>query len=412
MNRAEQYTFHLCKKTFLSVWSYATPQGKNRKEQCDALIVCDPNVVIISVKDCALKDTGTPETDWQRWTRKAVDASIKQIYGAERWILQAKCVVRADGTNGLPFPEPGRIQVHRVAVALGSQGEVPISAGDVSKGYVHVLTEEALDAILTELDTVSDFVAYLTAKEKWLNSIERVIVTGGEHNLLAWYLLNDRVFPANADTFLIDDDFWNALEEKPEYQRKKAADKPSYMWDYIIEEFSKHALAGTLEIGDSLTEAERLVRTMARETRFQRRVLGKAFKEFMLRSKKGPQSRIVPSESGVVYVFLTATSDTERSQRIKELQARCIVARGLHTQCKTVIGICTEELDSGGRSFDGTYFEQEEWTEEHENVKRQLQDAGIFANPTPTPFLESEYPHEDAHDSKPTSNDGDDEGAE
>lgn len=393
MTPSEAFTFKLSQHTFLSMWSYANPQSRNGKELCDILVVCDPDVIIISVKDCVFKDTGVPEVDWKRWTKNAIDDSVKQIYGAERWVRRAQNVVRQDGSPGLPLPPPDRRVVHRVAVALGSRGEVPISAGDFGKGFVHVLTEGSVETVLSELDTISDFVCYLSDKEKWFASLEKLIVSGGEENLLAVYLHNGRAFPTGADHYFLDGDTWEAVQKKPEYQRKKAADQESYLWDRIIEEFSQHALAGTLEIGNSLTDAEQLVRTMTREPRFQRRVLAKHFKGLMAKSRETPMARIVKSER-VTYVFLAAPLGMDRERRLKELQIRCFVARGLNHEFPTVVGIGTEQLGGKGRSFDGLYLNHEKWTEENEKQMTEYQAIGIFANPMKTPFTEMEYPED------------------
>jgi hypothetical protein len=56
INKAEEFVFHICRETFLSLWSYANPLGKNGKELCDILIVCDPDIVIFSVKEIEFKE--------------------------------------------------------------------------------------------------------------------------------------------------------------------------------------------------------------------------------------------------------------------------------------------------------------------------------------------------------------------
>ena len=65
-NESEQLVYDICKKSFLSLWSYANPLGKNLKELCDVLIVCDPDIIIISVKDISITDSGDISTDWKR----------------------------------------------------------------------------------------------------------------------------------------------------------------------------------------------------------------------------------------------------------------------------------------------------------------------------------------------------------
>jgi hypothetical protein len=57
MNRtAEEVTYELCQKTFLSLWSIATPIREDRKELCDILVVSDPIIIIFSVKEIRYAD--------------------------------------------------------------------------------------------------------------------------------------------------------------------------------------------------------------------------------------------------------------------------------------------------------------------------------------------------------------------
>ena len=131
-NRAEEIVYRFFRRSFLSLWSYANPRGKNSgKELCDTLVVCDPNVVIVSVKACDLAKTGDAETNGARWRKRTIDESLKQIYGAERWVRTAPQVIRSDGSPGLPLPSPRRI--HRVAVAAGGRRQTPIESRDFGK---------------------------------------------------------------------------------------------------------------------------------------------------------------------------------------------------------------------------------------------------------------------------------------
>jgi hypothetical protein len=87
MNASEEYTLGLCHKTFLSLWSYANPRSEPGKELCDVLVVCDPDVVVFSVKDIQFRDTGDFAVNAERWSRKAVDESIHQLYGAKEPLI-------------------------------------------------------------------------------------------------------------------------------------------------------------------------------------------------------------------------------------------------------------------------------------------------------------------------------------
>jgi hypothetical protein len=86
MNQSEQFVFKLCRRSFLSLWSYASPRGKGGKELCDILVVCDPHVIIFSVEEVNYIETDDTVVGWERWRRSAIEESSGQIYGAERWL--------------------------------------------------------------------------------------------------------------------------------------------------------------------------------------------------------------------------------------------------------------------------------------------------------------------------------------
>jgi hypothetical protein len=162
LNETERLVFELCTKSFLSLWSYANPQGKTPgKELCDILVVCEPDVIIFSVKEVIFAEEGNEEVNQARWFKRAIEDSVKQIYGAERWLNSASHVIRKDGTSGLPLPTLAVRRLHRIAVALGGKGKVWKSFGDFGKGFVHVFDERSLEVVMSELDTITDFIKYL-----------------------------------------------------------------------------------------------------------------------------------------------------------------------------------------------------------------------------------------------------------
>ena len=90
---------------------------------------------------------------------------------------------REDSTLGVGLPQPEEIRIHRIAVALGSDGTMGMPYGDFGKGFVHVLDESATEILLSELDTISDFVKYLRDKEQFLQSA-KLECEGSEEDLL------------------------------------------------------------------------------------------------------------------------------------------------------------------------------------------------------------------------------------
>lgn len=397
INKSEEFVAQVCQQSFLSLWSYANPKSKDtRKELCDILVACDPDVIIFSVKEIGLP--GDTITDIERWRRRAIDASVKQIYGAERCVSGMSHVIRNDGSNGLALPGVPNRKIHRVAVALGGKGKTPIKFGDFGKGFVHVFDEVSFQIVMSELDTVTDFVEYLDAKEELYKSGVKTIFNGGEEDLLAFYLQQGKKFPKNINICIVEGDIWESFITKPEYRAKKNADVDSYVWDRIVESLSADILNGRMEFGGDLTQSELAVRVMARETRFGRRALGKSFMEFYeSASMKKIGARMMPGLSGVIYVFLAMPHGTDREFRVAELGGRCFVARGLNRDCHTVIGLATEQYVRGkGFSFDVIYLHMPEWTAANQTEMEYSQkEFGYFKNPILHLIHGNEYPQTD-----------------
>jgi hypothetical protein len=171
MNEAELLVYRVCRHSFLSLWSYINPRRKPAgRELCDVLVVCEPDVIVFSVKQITLTNSGRPEVDAQRWQRNAIDESCKQIYGAERILRTSSNVIKSDGSLGVLLPSASELRMHRVAVALGGRRQVSLPFGDFGKGFIHVMDEVCFLTLLKELDTITDFIAYLPAKEAFCQS--------------------------------------------------------------------------------------------------------------------------------------------------------------------------------------------------------------------------------------------------
>lgn len=386
MTPSEKLVSDLCTRTFLSLWSYASPQRSDGRELCDALVVFGENIVIVSVKEIALSDHPDQGVVERRWTKKAIDDSVKQLSGAKRILASMSHVIRNDGAAGVSLPSGASRRVHLVAVAAGANRTLPIASGDRDVGYVHVLDEIALRTVLSELDTTPDFLHYLQAKEGYRGAI----ACEGEENLLGVYLQAGRILP-DQHMLLIDGDVWSEIAAKPEFVARKAEDKVSYWWDRTIEVLIRDYKLQP-ESGASPSEHELLVRTMAAENRFARRALSGAFLDWLLLRKAGARNLV--SQSGIAYVFGTYPRDCEREYRVADLGARCFVARSRSGVGKpTVIGIATEIYDPSGYSLDAVYLHMPDWTDEDEQKAQEARRRfGIMKAPERSVAPLEEFP--------------------
>ena len=385
---SEELVHKLSRDSFLSIWTYPNPLNDKRKELCDVLVVCHPDVLIFSVKEIEYRDTGRSEVDFERWRRAAIAESCKQIYGAQRAIDRQASVVYAENQPAIPFPAPGTRKIHRIAIALGAKDAVPLTFGDFGRGFVHVFDEKSLSAVMQSLDTISDFVKYLNDKEEFYTS-GKLSLFSGEEDLLALYLAEGCRFPYAPDFIVVDEGLWSAFTEMPEAVSDRAEKEVSYVWDNIIERvfenFSNANYQTSWEPGErTLTELELSLRAMAKENRRMRTYLGRSIVGLIQSSSTiTNRGRIFdPTETKVRYVFMVGDYDGNREGNAKELEARCLVARGMDHSKTTVIGVLIElRKGAEGDAVSICYFDAPEWTSElQERMELYQNELGLFKN--------------------------------
>jgi hypothetical protein len=390
MTPSEQLVYDLCKRSFLSLWSYANPQRPDGRELYDALLVFGEHIVIFSVKEITLQTDTDPEVAARRWVRKAVDASIDQLVGAKRQLAAMDRVIRHDGTPGLSLVSSDKRHIHLVAVAAGSDRSVPFKGGGDGENYVHAMDEHSFRIILRELDTAGDFLHYLQTKESFQGSL----VYEGEENLLALYLHRGRALPTELHLVYVEDGAWEGFGKKPEVQARKEADRTSYLWDQLVERFITDYDV-TLEEGPAPPDHEKVVRTMASENRFARRNLIDSWLGWLATGQAGARACISPS--GVGYVFGSFPRDWSREDRVREITLRCFAARSRQVLNRaTVVGIATEVSDgTPGASYDAVYGHLPEWSDEDETKALKMRKAlDLFDSPTLHSVSVDEYPVE------------------
>ncbi|HAF78901.1 MAG TPA: hypothetical protein DCG42_16445 [Maribacter sp.] len=138
MTPSEQYVADLCQKSFLPFWNFPNPIGKKNKELCDVLVICGNYILIISVKDIRVSSHTDKKVQYERWVKKAVEDSAKQIYGAERFLKTANEVYAKNRTNKISLPPKNERIIFRIAIAFGSDNTFPLPYGEFGQGFVHV----------------------------------------------------------------------------------------------------------------------------------------------------------------------------------------------------------------------------------------------------------------------------------
>lgn len=415
----ERYLARACERTFLSLWSYPnpyTPRGKkgrqgSGKELCDLLVVFGHHILIFSDKDIRFDTEVEIEVAWERWRRRSIDKSISQLHGAERWLRNNPSEIYLDPACEKRFPldiaKLAPHQIHLVAVTKNSPGHakkhfgggssgsfmlIPASAakkvnntpfvlsdGNQNKTYVHVFDEVTLDTLFEELDTISDFVSYLSAKEEGIRD-GCLQVISGEEDLLAYYIMNgglinpnqfrfdDTALAKQFKSFSIGEGFWAHYASSSERTAIKRANEPSYFWDSLIEQFAGHILAGSVPIemskfflSSEFVSHEQAIRWMARENRMARRMLSKDFVEKMQSSLKGHRtSRICfsPFNKNACFILVIYPRDpgedytVYRNERVDLLFGYALACKLRFPNVTEITLIGTEPRESHGRSED------------------------------------------------------------
>jgi hypothetical protein len=452
---AERYLGVLCKRTFLSLWSYQNiyrnEKDSNEKTQgkeiADLLVIFGEHILIFSDKYCAIPDTGDIYLDWSRWFDRAIKRSTLQAWGAERWIRHNPSRLFLDKNCKQPIPlklpKIEEAYFHLIVVAHGINGRIADSFGgsgslmidssiegfenhikpfnigvlDSKKTFVHVFDTEALNCLMYARDTISDFVAYLMKREKLLSGSIK-ISSAGEEELLAVYMTcynekkeHDFIFPVKEvekfNGIALVEGHWKDFEISPQRIEQLKQDEISYMWDALIEKFNHYALLGkqyaVTEGGFKDTEA--VLRFMAREPRFKRRLLSNTLKEILETTPDDMRRlRILPPllADDPYYIFLLLpynksfhlSNHEYREARMEFLKACCMVLKMEHPTAKDIVGIATESgLSDANRSEDAVHLDAREWNVDLDNEARKIQkELNILTNAKPQEFRLKEYP--------------------
>lgn len=378
---AEKFVHDLAKKTFLIDWCYLNPLRPNGEELCDLLVVFDDTVIIFQIKDLKLDQNG-------HYKKSEVEKNLRQLSGAKRTLFDLKNPIELSNERRketINLTEINHIYLISVLMGEGEDGFAFIE--EFKNSTIHVFTKDFTQIIMTELDTISDFVKYLEQKEKLIQNDKRIIIDGGEEELLAFYIRNNKSFSGldNATMIVIESGSWLDFTNSDDYKKKKKADEISYLWDEIINR--AHEGSGRYE---------EIARELAREDRFNRRLLSKAFSKAHDKahySKKNYMFRRFMLHNNVTYCFLFMDNDTEIEFRIKSLGDMCFVARKEFNENKKVIGIVTKKFIEPTRTYDYILIDIPDLTKQQISEIELIQKGmNILIKPDQSIITEREYP--------------------
>lgn len=364
---SERRAFLFVTRSAFKLWCVLQPHKSKGKELCDIIVVCDPYIIIISIKDIFLSNSVNAPIAIARWRRKAIEESIGQIYGAERWLSQSDCIFKEDGITKISLPRTDTRRILRIAVACGGGNDPKVEQGHFEKGFVHVLDEISLTHIFQELDTIEDLIQYLLAKQKLAIFEKPKIFATGEENLLAQYDVINRAFIQDSNLNQTDVHIRTRQLASDNYKNAHELLEPSYLIDGIINSFCDHFEAGSLVRATEFSELELALRVLVREPRRNRHAIANSMLQLVDPDPNGTiiRSRLLSLGNEVTYVLLSVPHLEDRADRVNELKMRCFIARIRVEHNHTVVGIGTERDQLGkGSSTDLLYYHAPEVTNE------------------------------------------------
>jgi len=402
-------------------------------------------VIIFSDKSIDFQFHKDEQIAWRRWYQEAIKKSVRQLNGAGRRLFELHTPIYKDRSCtvplGIPMPSPERAKVYRVAVVslskdvsdakppqpfLAIDGAVtgdppvtdratPFRLGDVSPDseFVHVIDIAGLWAVLSDLDTITDFARYLDAR--------RAFIRGQAHNsaasewcMLTRYLLSftDDGDPlpldnANPGFTRLSNAEWQAESTKAAFGARKEANRDSYLWDFLVKRQAEMIERQSFEFAtySSVEEVERVVRYMALEPRLNRRLLGRAWKQACLIAAPDQDANIRTvshsDQDATTYVFFTLKQpdgmpDEQYRRRRRELLRDCALASLIDVPTSEVIIGIACELGQEPDSYDLLHLDVAE-DANHESIQADAKACWdfkkrIFGDPRPKVLDERDIP--------------------
>lgn len=201
---------------------------------------------------------------------------------------------------------------------------------------------------------------------------------------------------------------WEHFCRKPQRLAQIEANKDSYAWDSLIDEFTKHILGGTEHFRSADTtvaDLELALRFMASENRTERRMLARDLRYALERGREADRfarildSRVGPTGDRPTYVFMTlkqpsdVTHEDYRLVRREMLMAYLVITRWKRPTAKHLVGIAMAPLGEALTGADLVYLDGTSWTEEMAaDAARMQRELDMFTHVRRNDVRDSEYP--------------------
>ena len=388
-NIGEEFVNEIAYRSFLDYWCYPSPEDEygDKKEICDLLILFGDSLIIISVKNYEFKDF------YSRYFRRTIDKAVKQIYGAERKLLNSErdIFIKHPKREIERFPKEKVANIHRVIVNLGDGVRFYPFNKATKDDKVTILPGDEDDF---PLDTAKQFFEY--AEQNFNpNEKQSILVSGTEHDILASYLMNERSFPEYIQSkeyngmFVQLDGNWTDYNQRNQVKAKRDLDKNSYFLDELVK---REVLTNHNENSVELATA------ILSFNRFNRRVISKNFLQFYDAYKDAKGNFLARRYAdfdgvGIVFAFYPMEMPQEMVNTLLgiALDSFCVYS---NYKSKTMILIATTnefKQFKMGLMKDIVPFPKEQ----EEQIRKDVELLGWFTNHQEFNVTEKEYPDEE-----------------
>ncbi len=387
--QAEDILHSLAKKSFLREFCYLNPKRRKpngvEEEICDLLVLFEEHFLIFQIKN--IRNKGNDE----RYIRKTYDANIGQLFGAERALTSSiEPIELTNDSGGRTVFDP---KVHhkcwRIAVGVGEDGKMYHGIVSDEDRIVHCF-DRSLSYILNELDTVLDFLDYLTARQSLGTGTFPPISFENcrEQDFLAFYVSHGRSVDelrGKAATQHFMDGYWEDWSASTNAETRRAQNRPSYLIDFAIDNL--HRTGG----GDYL----KLVLPLARLRRYDRRIVAQEFFEAREKSIGRPTGYVrtgTTKQVSLTYVFAFFPRELSRETRNNWLRTYCFLARGRFRTNALVYGFLAENDNQKPMTLDFCTLNHPVWSPEDQlQLEKLCQDNGIEIQPEQVAETYSEF---------------------
>lgn len=426
-NIGEGFVNNIAFHSFLEYWCYPSPKDElgDKKEICDLLILFESNLVIVSVKNYKFNDL------YSRYFKQTIEKAAKQIYGAERKLLRSNrdIIIKHPKKQKERFPKETIKNIHRVIINLGEGVRFyPFNMETLDNKFISLFDKAAFETIVKELDTIPDFLEYLTKREelfsgksvtilpgeendfpfdtsrqffdhseqKYVSSENQgILISGTEHDLLARYLIHQRTFPEplrSKDynyTFIQLDGSWEDFNKRKQVIKKRELDRNSYFLDELVKR----------EVLTNMNEKSiELATVLMSFNRFDRRVISNNFMQFFEMYKDAEVDTFARRYSdfngtGIVFAFYHQMMPQQIVNTLIDIAIDSFCLYSNYKSKRIILIATTNEFKQFkmGLLNDITPFSKDKELQ----IKEDVELLGWFTNHTEIKVNEKEYPDEE-----------------